>query len=273
MGRGCVSLLPASAVMLLIVCSTASAQDRQPDRTLFEAALPGGIHAALATLGDRTTPDRSQFLLEVIRRFYSNPLIGPADQRFAPVRALAAQLDAAPTTSNEDTLPLPLPPEVWTQVMFAGRPPSRTLVSAILQSGRRARAILFDRPEVIDRAMASARAIFPQVWSEIAKAGNGVLTSAVLGGSPLGEDLGYGPPRVLNPSEVKQIATALSAITIEQFESAFDPAAMDAAEIYPQIWERDGKEALEYLTHFFPGVVTFYAEAAGRGDGVVLWLA
>ncbi len=111
------------------------------------------------------------------------------------------------------------------------------------------------------------------ILSEIAKNGRNELESAVLGGAPLGEDLGYGPPRVLNPSEVKQIAAALSSISSEQFESTFDPAAMEAAEIYPQIWERDGKEALEYLTDYFPTLVTFYAEAASRGDGVVLWLA
>ena len=111
------------------------------------------------------------------------------------------------------------------------------------------------------------------ILSEIAKTGSNALESVVLGGEPLGEDLGYGPPRVLNPSEVKHIAAALSGISSEQFESAFNPVAMEAAEIYPQIWERDGKEALEYMTNFFPSLVAFYAEAASRGDGVILWLA
>jgi hypothetical protein len=111
------------------------------------------------------------------------------------------------------------------------------------------------------------------ILTEIAKTGSTVLESTILGGEPLGEDLGYGPPRILSPSEVKLIATALSCISIEQIESVFDPAAMDDAGIYPQIWVRDGKESLEYMTNYFPSLVAFYAEAASRGDGVILWLA
>lgn len=65
----------------------------------------------------------------------------------------------------------------------------------------------------------------------------------------------------------------MASVTQEQLDNAFDPAAMSEASIYPDIWERDGREALEYLTHFFPKLSSFYQEAAKRGDGAVLWLA
>lgn len=99
------------------------------------------------------------------------------------------------------------------------------------------------------------------------------LAIAVLGGDEVGDDLGYGPPRVHEPGVVSNIALAIASVTPEKLEDAFDPQAMSQANIYPEIWERDGKEALEYLTHFFPKLSAFYQEAARRGDGVVLWLA
>ena len=111
------------------------------------------------------------------------------------------------------------------------------------------------------------------ILSQIAKGGHSPLAAAVLGGEELGEDLGYGPPRLLSPLEVQEIAGALGTVTPEAFEASFDPAAMSAAQIYPDIWERDGKEALDYLVHFLPQMVAFYHEAASRGDGAILWLA
>lgn len=99
------------------------------------------------------------------------------------------------------------------------------------------------------------------------------LAAAVLGGQEIGEDFGYGPPRFLEPFEVQQVSAALSEVSIQALEKAFDPTAMSAAEIYPNIWERDGKEALDYLTHFFPTLVDFYSGAASRGEGAILYLA
>ena len=108
---------------------------------------------------------------------------------------------------------------------------------------------------------------------QLANSEDDPLAIAVLGGDEVGEDLGYGPPRVHEPSVVKSIALAMASVTPEKLEGAFDPKAMTEASIYPEIWERDGKEALEYLTHFFPKLSSFYQEAAKRGDGAVLWLA
>ncbi|MGE5816321.1 MAG: hypothetical protein ACM36C_17685 [Acidobacteriota bacterium] len=133
MCRGCVSLLTAPAVLLFVVCASA-AEGVQADRTIFEVPLPGGLARALATLGDRGAPDRSQFLLEVIRRFYSSGVIAPTDPRLDRLRALTAQLDQAASDSNGDLLPIPLPPALWVDVVLGGRAAPATLVSSILQS-------------------------------------------------------------------------------------------------------------------------------------------
>ena len=102
---------------------------------------------------------------------------------------------------------------------------------------------------------------------------NSPLSIAVLGGTEIGEDLGYGPARLLTPDQVRSIAEALGVVTADQLQSAFRPAAMAEAEIYPDIWERDGQDALDYLLHYFPALVRFYQSAAERGDGAVLSMA
>ena len=107
----------------------------------------------------------------------------------------------------------------------------------------------------------------------IAKDEQSPLNSAVLGGTELGEDLGYGAPRALEPTQVQQISEALRAVSVEQLERAFDPSAMSNADVYPDIWQRDGKDALGYLVHFFPTLVSFYSDAARNGQGAILYLA
>ena len=43
------------------------------------------------------------------------------------------------------------------------------------------------------------------------------VSNAVLGGRPVGEDLGYGPARILEPAEVKAIADALEGLPLNKF--------------------------------------------------------
>ncbi len=98
------------------------------------------------------------------------------------------------------------------------------------------------------------------------------LFLTILGGEEIGEDVGYGPARYLIPAQVQAVASALSAVDADQFSKRFDPAAMDSAEIYPQIWQRDGAEGLEYVTHHYAHLSSFYRAAAERGDAVLIYL-
>lgn len=95
---------------------------------------------------------------------------------------------------------------------------------------------------------------------------------AVLGGEAIGEDVGYGPARLLMPEQVADVAGALAAIDEAQFRSRFAPEAMGKADIYPDIWMRDGQEALDYIAHYYVRLVDFYSKAAARGDGMLLWM-
>jgi len=100
------------------------------------------------------------------------------------------------------------------------------------------------------------------------------LSMAVLGGEEIGDDVGYGPARILQPDQVRIVATALAPIDAAAFNARFVPQAMQEAEIYlSDMCVRDGNEALEYLRENYLSLVAFYLAAADRGDGAVLWLS
>lgn len=103
----------------------------RPD-TVTEIPLPGGLRAALASVGDYAAPNRSQFLVEFIRRMYDTPLGVRGDTREPVVKALVSALDAG--KGPADTIPLPLSPKIWIDAVFRGQARPETLVSSILQS-------------------------------------------------------------------------------------------------------------------------------------------
>ncbi|WP_247663876.1 YfbM family protein [Micromonospora sp. U21] len=93
--------------------------------------------------------------------------------------------------------------------------------------------------------------------------------AAVLGGDEIGQDGGYGPPRLLDPDTVRAIATALDALDVETLSAHFDPDAMAAADIYPAIWT-NGTDDFDYLMSHFTELRRFYHAAALNGQAVLL---
>lgn len=102
--------------------------------------------------------------------------------------------------------------------------------------------------------------------------GEGPLSMVILGGEEIGDDVGYGPARYLSPIQVSAVAEALAVVTPQVFIANFNPTALDAAEIYPQIWERDGGEGLEYVLRYYNQLSSFYQSAAERGDAALIYL-
>jgi hypothetical protein len=99
------------------------------------------------------------------------------------------------------------------------------------------------------------------------------LSLAVLGGTEIGEDHGYGPARYLSASQVKAVAAALSAMTHETLRQRYDAAAMNEAGVYPGRWE-DGhdNDSLDWLLQAFDELRRFYQGAADRGNAVIKYL-
>ena len=137
------------------------AQSASEAGALGEMPLPGGLRGALAAIDDRAAADRSQFLLDFIRRSYDTPIRVKSDPRDPPLRALLARLDPSNQTAggpfdaltasgpsvahpgngtlngaavSPATLPLPLPAAIWIDVVFRGRATPQTLSAAIVRS-------------------------------------------------------------------------------------------------------------------------------------------
>ena len=117
-----------------MIAVPAQAQRTDIPGNLAVVPLPGGLRAALAAVGDRSEPDRSQFLLEIIRRAHDGA--ASVNQRDSVLRPLLTHLDAS--SGREllagETLPLPLPTQIWIDVVFGGRATPETLVAEILRS-------------------------------------------------------------------------------------------------------------------------------------------
>ncbi len=101
-------------------------------------SLPGSFRDALVAADDRVPGDRSQFLLELIRRTYNTPLAVKNFRRDAVLQSTLAVLDpskaSAAGSDSAVTLPLPLPQQLWIDVVFGGRATAASLARDILQS-------------------------------------------------------------------------------------------------------------------------------------------
>lgn len=97
------------------------------------------------------------------------------------------------------------------------------------------------------------------------------LGMAVLGGRPVGEDLGYGPPRLLEAAEVQAVAQALAQVDQDTLARDYAPARFVQADIYPQIWDEEDV-LVEYLLPNLRKLTDFYARASAREEAVVLAL-
>ncbi len=96
----------------------------------------------------------------------------------------------------------------------------------------------------------------------------GVVSSAIFGGEPLGEDLGYGPGRLLSAEDVAAVAAALQDLEPDALRTRMDPSAMDDAGVYPSIW--DEPDVFDsYLAPAFANLRTFYSAAAQSGEAVI----
>ena len=95
------------------------------------------------------------------------------------------------------------------------------------------------------------------------------LGRILLGGSEVGDDVGYGPARLVGPDEVKQLAQKLEGLDEAVLAARWDPSAMTAARVYPQVW--DEPDILE--EEVLPGlrsVLALYRAAAQTGESVVV---
>lgn len=95
-----------------------------------------------------------------------------------------------------------------------------------------------------------------------------ILGKTILGGKEIGPDVGYGPARYLDASEVREVAKALKKVSEKDLARHFNLKAMMAAKVYAC---RDEDE-LKLAQQYFSTVVSYCAEASERGDAMLLYL-
>jgi hypothetical protein len=99
----------------------------------------------------------------------------------------------------------------------------------------------------------------------------GPLGAAVLGGKPLGADLGYGPARYLESEEVTAVAEALAGLDPESLGKRFSAAALERSQVYPGGWTADKGQA-EWLVGAYLKLRGFYLSAAEHRFAALLYI-
>ena len=93
-------------------------------------------------------------------------------------------------------------------------------------------------------------------------------SDVIFGGEPFGEDLGFGPARLLSIEGVDRVAKILENVDTDSLRERMDPAAMQRAEIYPGIWDED--DLLDdYLLPALQQLRSFYDAAAEAEEAVI----
>jgi hypothetical protein len=94
---------------------------------------------------------------------------------------------------------------------------------------------------------------------------------AILGGEDIGEDTGYGPPRLVMPEMVQRVWTGLAELDTRTLLKRYDGGRMDAADIYPGNFAEDD-DWRDDMRRDYGRLRSFYERAAKAGDGVLSWI-
>jgi hypothetical protein len=100
-----------------------------------------------------------------------------------------------------------------------------------------------------------------------------LLGQVVLGGREIGENVGYGPARFLEPSEVQEISARLAKVGTGEMRMNFDPVKMNSQGIYPGNWDEDKRGGnWEWLLDAYLQVKDYYRLAAEKGFAMLQFL-
>jgi Domain of unknown function (DUF1877) len=97
------------------------------------------------------------------------------------------------------------------------------------------------------------------------------LSNVVLGGTEIGEDLGYGPVRYLTPEEVAEVATALAPIDADEFANRYDPDELAGNDIYAFDYDHPDDE-LEYFKDAYVELRGYFQDASAKGNAMLVFL-
>ena len=98
------------------------------------------------------------------------------------------------------------------------------------------------------------------------KGRSAILQNAILGGTEIGPDVGYGPARFLTPRQVREVNLALAQISADELARRY-PHALRAAGY------TDGSDDdLEAAQDLFERLAMYYKDAAAQGNAMLLYI-
>ncbi len=102
----------------------------------------------------------------------------------------------------------------------------------------------------------------------------GALPAATLlvGGREVGEDLGYGPARMLSLEETERFARFLEPLEVAVLAARLDGRAMKALGAYSAENEDCCADLHDDLARYFPRLRSFVTDAAAKRRGLLIWM-
>ena len=100
---------------------------------------------------------------------------------------------------------------------------------------------------------------------------------ALLSGEGVGDDMGYGPPRLFDSKSTQAFADFLARHTVEELNARLNYSAMMAAGVYGlpmgQGLEAEFEEGIRReVASYFPQLRDYVATMASKGNGLLMWL-
>ena len=100
-----------------------------------------------------------------------------------------------------------------------------------------------------------------------------ILSQIVLGGVPVnGEDMGYGPMRLLDKDIVSRIAEALEGYNETAFREKFSLKDMAANQIYPIMEDENEEQFFQYIWANMDALKAFFQDAAQKNQNILTFL-
>ena len=101
--------------------------------------------------------------------------------------------------------------------------------------------------------------------------GNGPLNLFFGPWPEIGEDSGYGPPRLAPAEAMRAFDPALSAISDEELHRRYDPSVMAEAEVYiADALVKEGEDGWSYVAQGLPGLRRFASKCAEHGSPAIV---
>jgi hypothetical protein len=129
-----------------------------------------------------------------------------------------------------------------------------------------------DRPPVVD--LHKSWHMFHFLFTGRAEGGSPPGSLLMEGGEEVGEDLGYGPARLIGPADTAAFANFIGALSVDELKARLDGPPMAALSIYPGFEAADAvEEYADDVEHYFPKLRDHLAAAAAAREAVLVWLS